>query len=72
MECTTCGGMKFVELELCPRCEGTGLAIDPERDPDCWQCKGTGERGVMSSIDGGYDGTEPCCCTRPNLGSEAA
>lgn len=51
--------------ELCTDCNGSGLAVDPAHDPDCRQCHGTGERGVMDCMDGSYDGTEPCRCKKP-------
>lgn len=50
--------------EICPDCQGTGLAVDPAHDPDCI-CQGTGERPVMDCMDGSYDGTEDCSCRAP-------
>lgn len=53
--------------EICPNCAGSGLAVDPARDPNCGQCHGRGWRGVVDCMDGSYDGTEPCPCERPEV-----
>ena len=49
--------------EVCSECQGTGLALDPARDPDCPQCHGRGERNAWAS-SGEWE-TEPCSCTKP-------
>ena len=48
---------------LCPECQGSGLATDPDRDPQCPDCHGTGMRNAWDS-DGEY-AEEPCTCAHP-------
>lgn len=49
--------------EMCPDCDGTGLAVDPARNPDCHQCDGRGQRNAFAS-SGEWE-TEDCTCTNP-------
>lgn len=60
----TLGNLTQSETVFCPTCEGSGRGVDPDHDPGCGQCQGTGWRGVMNCMDGSYDGTEPCLCER--------
>lgn len=51
--------------ELCPDCNGTGLAVDPARDPDCSWCHGTGETHAYCSS--GDWVPEVCGCVERSL-----
>lgn len=56
--------------EICPDCEGTGLAIDPARDPECTMCNGRGERNAWDS-SGEWE-VEQCDCENPHVDKEVA
>lgn len=55
--------------ELCPDCHGSGLQVDPSRDPNCSWCKGTGEM-VVSDGTGCVD-FDLCQCEAPVPALEA-
>ena len=46
----------------CDDCHGSGLAIDPARNPDCSWCHGTGERNAWDADE--YT-VEQCDCENP-------
>lgn len=48
---------------LCCDCQGSGKGLDPDHDPACHQCHGTGERNAWDS-DGDWV-TEQCVCHAP-------
>lgn len=51
--------------ELCDDCHGSGRGLDPDFDPDCRQCQGTG----TATVADGYGGTDydECACKRVAL-----
>ena len=62
-------GRTVTHQELCLTCHGSGLAQDPERNPDCRWCNGTGQTHAYCSS--GDWVPEQCQCEAPIPALEA-